>query len=88
MSTPRKAPMMPKIVEVTWRDSWTNTNQKWRAEDFKNEPDFILNSVGYLVHQDKRGVNIVGEYRQEDKCGRQAQHIPKAMILKIRKITK
>lgn len=78
--------MRPKIVEVIWRDSWSSNNTKWKAEDLQREPDFILKSIGYLLHQDKRGVNIAGEYREEDKAGRQIQHIPKALVIKIREL--
>jgi len=76
----------PPIVEVKWKDSWTNGTGKWTAEDLRKEPDFILTSAGYLIHRDKRGINIAGEYRAEDKAGRHVQHIPAQMILSVKKI--
>ena len=77
---------LPPIVEVKWKDSWTNNGAKWSREDLRREPDFILTSTGYLMHRDNRGINIAGEYRKEDKMGRQVQHIPAKMILKVRRL--
>lgn len=75
------------IVEIKWKDSWTSSLRKWNAEDLRQEPDFISTSAGYLMHQDKRGINIAGEYRQEDKAGRHVQHIPAGMILSVKKLS-
>ena len=74
------------IVEVTWKDSWSNSAGKWTAEELKREPDFILTSTGYLMHRDKRGINIASEYHKEDKTARHVQHIPAKMILKVREL--
>ena len=72
------------IVEITWKDSWTSNAGKWTAEDLKKEPDFILTSAGYLLHRDKRGINIAGEYRAADKASRHVQHIPADMIIRVK----
>ena len=74
------------IVEITWKDSWTSSMGKWNVEDLKKEPDFILTSAGYLLHQDKRGINIAGEYREVDKMGRHIQYIPASMIIRVRRL--
>ena len=77
---------LPPTVEVIWKDSRTNSTGKWSREDLKHEPDFILTSAGYLMHRNKRGINIASEYRKEDKLGRHVQHIPAAMVLKVKKL--
>ena len=77
---------LPPIVEITWKDSWTNSGGKWSSEDLRREPNFILTSAGYLIHRDKRGINIAGEYRKEDKMGRHVQHIPAAMVLRVKRL--
>ena len=76
----------PPIVEVRWKDSWTNATGKWTAEDFHQEPNFILTNAGYLIHQDERGINLASQYREEEKESRHVQHIPAGMILKVRKL--
>ena len=76
---------LPPIVEVKWKDSWSS-NTRWTAEELKREGDFIMSSTGYLMHRDKRGINLCGEYRRENKTGRQIQHIPARMILKVRRL--
>jgi len=77
---------MPVVVEVEWKDSWTNDTGRWSAKQLREEPDFILTSTGYLLHRDKRGINLAGEYREQDKTGRHVQHIPAEMILEVRKL--
>lgn len=76
--------MKLKIVEITWKDSWSNSTAKWTVEEIKREPDFLLKSTGYLLHRDRRGINIASEYRDVDKTARHVQHIPATLILKVK----
>ena len=77
---------LPQIVEVKWKDSWTSSDTKWTRKQLEEEPDLILTSAGYLVHQDKRGINLATEYRIENGICRHVHHIPAGLILKIRKV--
>jgi len=77
---------MPVVVEVKWRDSWSNSTSRWTVDELRKEPDLVLMYTGYLIHRDKRGIDLASQYRAADKSCRHVHHIPQANILKVRKL--
>ena len=77
--------MRPKVVEVTWEDSWSS-NSNWTVDELKREPGMILHSTGYLINRDKKGIDLAGEYRENREMGRHIQHIVASTIIKVREL--
>lgn len=75
-----------KKVEIVWEDcagwsSWHN------LEEAKKESVLLINSVGYLIHKDKKRLLIVNslDNQEHPKCDNQLT-IPRRVIKSIKEL--
>lgn len=79
--------MKLKIIE--WRDAFSPASNGWMTEDevkdFIKDEDFIVTSVGFVIHEDKHTITLVAQTSQQEQYSH-LQRIPKGCILRSKVI--
>lgn len=74
-----------KLQIIEWRDAFAPAENGWltqsQVEEFINDHDFIVTSVGYVIHEDKDTVTIVSQVSKQEQYSH-LQRIPKGCITK------
>ena len=78
--------MTHKKVEVVWEDAWSNAGNNWIAEGMAREPGIILHTTGFLLNNNKCGVDIAMEWAPGDQHYRKVQHIPRSYVRSVRRV--
>ena len=68
------------LVLVTWRDAWFDFEEP-DPEDVR--PDYLVNTVGYLVRRTPRFVSVTQEILPDGDGFRAVTHIPVAVVQTI-----
>jgi hypothetical protein len=71
------------LVLVHWLDAWYDPDEQ-TAEDWR--PDYPVQTVGYLVRDDRSVISIAQEVLPDDEGFRAVTHIPRAMVQKVTKL--
>ena len=66
-----------RLVLVTWRDAWFDFDEP-DPEDVR--PDYLVNTVGFLVRQGSRFVSIAQEILPDGDGFRAVTHIPVSVV--------
>ena len=72
-----------KLVYIKWFDAHYD-NGTMSTEQVKKQPEYIMESVGIYVSEDKKYVNFANEWYFEGKTWRYSHCIPKVNIIKKR----
>lgn len=74
-----------KCEAIVWRDAFNPAECKWMNEkdidDFLNDFDFIVCNVGWVIHENKEMITIVGMASKQEAVGH-IQRIPKGCVIK------
>lgn len=70
----------PPLVVVTWRDAWFDFDH---AEATEPRSDYLVTTVGYVIHEDARFLSIAQEVLPDDDGFRAVTHIPVAVIVSV-----
>lgn len=76
--------MKRKLVWVKWRDA-SFLSMEWTQQD--GHKLAILETAGFLTHQDKEAIYIGGDYDAEDDRWRGVTAIPLVNIIKKKVLT-
>lgn len=80
----KKPPMRPPLVLIQWEDATELDTEPW-THDTKHEyrpQEAVMSSVGFLLHESKKGVVITSAWSDGGVLGRREQ-IPRGMIRQI-----
>lgn len=85
-AAPDHGPLAPHpypLVLVHWLDAWYDADEQtvddWRA-------DYPVQTVGYLVRDDRAVVSIAQEVLPDDEGFRAVTHIPRPMVQQITRL--
>ena len=67
------------LVLVRWHDAWFDNDVP--AGGYRS--DYLVQTVGWLVHQDETRTSIAAEVLPDDEGVRAISHIPEAAIIDI-----
>jgi hypothetical protein len=68
------------LVLVTWRDAWFDFEE---PDPGDARPDYLVNTVGYLVRRSPRFVSVAQEVLPDGDGFRAVTHIPVAVVQAI-----
>jgi hypothetical protein len=71
------------LVLVHWLDAWYDPDEQ-TAEDWR--PDYPVQTVGYLVRDERCVISIAQEVLPDDEGFRAVTHIPRAMVQKVTRL--
>lgn len=78
-----------KLKVIEWRDAFAPALNGWMTTDEVNEfikdKDFIVTSVGFVIHEDKDMVTLVSQTSKQDNYSH-LQRIPKGCIVRSKTI--
>lgn len=75
----------PPLVLITWDDAASDDG--WESnEDYTPPPDEICYTVGYLLHKDRKSVEVAQTWSETQTGAR--WRVPRGMILKIEVLRK
>ena len=78
-------PVIGDTVRIKWEDSWSNQSYCYTQKEIQAEKPKILESRGILCRNDKMGMTLAIEVEVDEPYRfRHVQHIPRAMIRKIK----
>ena len=69
------------IVLVEWDDSQSSAAMVWEDRDAEALDAARVKTVGFLVRDDGKGVELVMGYHEDEQCGR--WFIPRGCIVKV-----
>ena len=72
-----------KSVIITWEDAWSNNKAYFNPKSIIEEGPCMVTSIGFVIRDNKAGISLAHEDFGSDEY-RSIQHIPRAMIRKIR----
>lgn len=87
MTKPTRLPR-PRLVEVTWTDSFTHDVGWAPASDYVDHISslpFLIRTVGFLLYSDRHRVILSPSIDPHDKCSG-TWVIPRGVILRIRRL--
>ena len=69
-----------KLLYIRWIDSTIHTGWKW-APDFEPPDSLVIESIGWVVHEDERSVSIAGHRGEDFNNVQGLMTIPRCAIL-------
>jgi len=79
-----------KLVLVIWEDAFHPASCYWHgkeeSQDFIKDSEYICESVGWILHEDKRMLTLVSSKSSKSGSFMHHQRIPKGTILKVKKL--
>lgn len=72
-----------QLLFIEWRDAFDHDTTGWLSKEDMDKlipQDALMQSVGWLYHEDEKFVTLIGDYEKDDETYSRATRIPVKMI--------